>query len=75
MFLSRNKKNKVYPCEPKFYYIKVGFKGVKIIYACFHDVTVFYCTVVTAVVRYMYIKSLDKAVFMHELKLAMKRAF
>ena len=30
MFLSRNKKNNVYPCEPKFYYIKVGFKGVKI---------------------------------------------
>ena len=28
MFLSRNKKN-VYPCKPKFYYIKVGFKGVK----------------------------------------------
>ena len=31
MFLSRNKKNNVYPCEPQFYYIKVGFKGVKII--------------------------------------------
>ena len=31
MFLSRNKKNNVYPCKPKFYYIKVGFKGVKII--------------------------------------------
>ena len=31
MFLSRNKKNKVYPCKPQFYYIKVGFKGVKII--------------------------------------------
>ena len=29
--LSRNKKNNVYPCKPKFYYIKVGFKGVKII--------------------------------------------
>ena len=28
MFLSRNKKNNVYPCEPQFYYIKgVGFKG------------------------------------------------
>ena len=27
MFLSRNKKNKVYPCKPQFYYIKVGFKG------------------------------------------------
>ena len=31
MFLSRNKKNNVYLCKPQFYYIKVGFKGVKII--------------------------------------------
>ena len=31
MFLSRNKKNNVYPCKPQFYYIKVGFQGVKII--------------------------------------------
>ena len=31
MFLSRNKKNNVYPCKPQFYNIKVGFKGVKII--------------------------------------------
>ena len=31
MFLNRNKKNNVYPCIPQFYYIKVGFKGVKII--------------------------------------------
>ena len=30
MFLSR--------CKPQFYYIKVGFKGVKIIEACFRDV-------------------------------------
>ena len=29
--LSRNKKNNVYPCKPQFSYIKVGFKGVKII--------------------------------------------
>ena len=27
MFLSRNKKNNVYPCKPQFYYIKVGSKG------------------------------------------------
>ena len=27
LFLSRNKKNNVYPCKPQFYYIKVGFKG------------------------------------------------
>ena len=31
MLLSRNNKNNVYPCKPQFYYIKVGFKGVKII--------------------------------------------
>ena len=31
MFLNRNQKNNVYPCKPQFYYIKVGFKGVKII--------------------------------------------
>ena len=28
---SRNKKNNVYLCKPQFYYIKVGFRGVKII--------------------------------------------
>ena len=38
MLLSRNNKNNVYPCKPQFYYIKVGFKGVKIIQACFRDV-------------------------------------
>ena len=37
MFLSRNKKNNVYPCKPQFYYIKVGFKGVRIIYVCIRD--------------------------------------
>ena len=31
MILSRNKKNNVYPCKPQFYYIKVRFRGVKII--------------------------------------------
>ena len=31
MFLSKNNKNNVYPCKPQFYYIKVGFEGVKII--------------------------------------------
>ena len=31
MLLSRNKKNNVYPCKPQLYYIKVGFKGDKII--------------------------------------------
>ena len=31
MFLSRKKKNNVYPCKPQFDYIKVGFKGISII--------------------------------------------
>ena len=30
LFLSRNKKNDVYPSKPQFCYIKVGFKGVKL---------------------------------------------
>ena len=30
MFLSRNKKNNVYPCKPKFYYIKWGLRGSKL---------------------------------------------
>ena len=30
-FFSKNKLNNVYPCKPQFYYIKVGFKGVKIL--------------------------------------------
>ena len=29
--LSKNKKNNIYPCKPQFYYIKVRFKGIKII--------------------------------------------
>ena len=37
MYLSINNKNNVNPCKPKLYYIKMGFKGVKIIYACFRD--------------------------------------
>ena len=32
MFFSRNKKNNVFPCKPQFYYVKVGFKGVKTIH-------------------------------------------
>ena len=31
MFFSRNKNNNVHPCKLQFYYIKVGFMGVKII--------------------------------------------
>ena len=30
-FLSKNKKNNIYPFKPQFYCIKVGFKGVKTI--------------------------------------------
>ena len=30
MFLSKNKKNNVYPCKPQFYYIKVGLRGSKL---------------------------------------------
>ena len=45
MFSSRNIKNNVYPCKPQFYYIKVGFKGVKIIWACFRDEFVLVCLV------------------------------
>ena len=37
MFLSRNEKNNVYSCKAQFYYIKMGFKGVKIINACLRD--------------------------------------
>ena len=37
MFWSTNKKINVYPCKPQFYYIKVGSKGVKIIYLCSRD--------------------------------------
>ena len=31
MFYVVKRKNNVYPCKPQFYYINVGFKGVKII--------------------------------------------
>ena len=30
-FLAEIRKNNVYSCKPQFYYIKSGFKGVKII--------------------------------------------
>ena len=30
-FLSKNKKNNVYPCKPQFNYKKVGLNGVEII--------------------------------------------
>ena len=30
MFLSRNKKNNIYPCYPQFYYIKWGLRGSEV---------------------------------------------
>ena len=36
-------KNNVYPCKPQFYYINVGFKGIKIIKACFRDEYMYEC--------------------------------
>ena len=30
-FRAKIRKTNVYPCKPQFYYMKVGFKGVKII--------------------------------------------
>ena len=54
MFLSRNKTNNVYPCKPQFYDIKVGFKGVKIIYACFRDESyIFWCSACCLMVLYI----------------------
>ena len=37
MFLSKNKKNNIYPCKPQFYYIKVGFKGGQNYIGLFRD--------------------------------------
>ena len=37
MFLSRNKKIYEHSCKPQFCCIKVEFKGVKTIWACFRD--------------------------------------
>ena len=31
MLFIKNKKNNIYPSKPQFFYIKAGFKGVKII--------------------------------------------
>ena len=44
MFSSKNTKNNVYPCKPQFYYIKVGFKGVKIIKASIPDDSYLICS-------------------------------
>ena len=36
-FRAKIRKKNEYHCKPQFYYIKVGFKGVYIIWTCFHD--------------------------------------
>ena len=71
MFLRNDNRNDVYPCKPQFYCLKVGFKGVKIILACFRDdvetvvvVRIFYATrhprhiEAAAIVMFMYLYSL-----------------
>ena len=37
MFLAENKTNNVNSRKPQFYYLKMGFKGLKIILVCFRD--------------------------------------
>ena len=54
-FFSRNKKNNIYPCKPQFYYIKVGFKGVKIVKACFRDGSTYNFILVSSQNIYMYV--------------------
>ena len=44
MFLSRNKKNNVYPCKHQFYNIIVGFKGSKL----YRHVFVMWCPFIKA---------------------------
>ena len=39
--MKENEKNNFHSCKSQFFCIKVGFKGVKIIYACFRDVFCF----------------------------------
>ena len=53
MLLNRNKKNNVYPYKPLFYYIKVGFKGVKIIQACFCDASSFWSFIKACTIHYI----------------------
>ena len=53
MCLSRNKKNNVYPCKPQFYYIKVEFKGIKIIKTCFRDDWCMLCSMIVALSGYL----------------------
>ena len=36
-FGAKKKREKVYPCKPQFYYIKVGCNGVFVTGTCFRD--------------------------------------
>ena len=45
MFLSRNKKNNVYPCKPQFYYIK-GLRGSKLYRYVFVTIVSFFLFVI-----------------------------
>ena len=68
MFLGRNKKINVYPCKPQFYFIKVGFKGVKTVWACFrfekHIITqVVYGATMGGTLYYSHIKQKSQSWF------------
>ena len=64
MFVRRNNKHNVYRCKSQFFYIKVGFMGVKIIRACFHDVVfIFSCALVRLSILFI-------ALFFFKLQLA-----
>ena len=43
MFWSKNKKNRYTPRIPRFFYIKVGYKGVYISRTCFPDENMRFC--------------------------------
>ena len=47
MFLSRNKKNNVYPCKPQFYYIKWGLRGSKLYRYVFVMYTMLFWIIIT----------------------------
>ena len=57
MFLSRNKKNNVYPCKPQFYYIKVGCKGSKV----YRHVFVYYQHLMLSLAKYQDISDSQQA--------------
>ena len=57
MFLSKNKKNNVYPCKPQFYYVKVGFNGGQYYIGMFSNVSLYqklWLTIIVALDRSEY---------------------